>query len=63
MASARTKIHKTTGEPNELEMSVAQALYDLENNVPELRAELVGIHFSTAKEVYISIFLIINLKR
>ncbi|KAI8803622.1 ribosomal protein S7e [Cladochytrium replicatum] len=50
--SARSKIVKPAGvEPDELELSVAQNLVDLEQNVPELKADLRGLQFTTAKEV------------
>jgi len=37
--------------PDETEIAVAQALIDLENNVPELKAELRPLQISAAKEV------------
>lgn len=37
--------------PDEIEMAVAQAFLDLENNVPELKMELRALQFSAAKEV------------
>ncbi|KAG9317184.1 40S ribosomal protein S7 [Chiua virens] len=37
--------------PDETETSLAQALIDLENNVPELKAELRPLQISTAREV------------
>lgn len=37
--------------PDETEISVAQALIDLENNVPELKSELRPLQISAAKEV------------
>ncbi|KAI5450664.1 ribosomal protein S7A [Naganishia albida] len=37
--------------PDEIEQTVAQALLDLENNVPELKAELQLLQISAAKEV------------
>jgi small subunit ribosomal protein S7e len=40
-----------TTPPDELETSVAQALIDLENNVPELKAELRPLQISAAREV------------
>ncbi|KAL4073795.1 40S ribosomal protein S7 [Scleroderma citrinum] len=40
-----------TAPPDETETSVAQALLDLENNVPELKAELRSLHISAAREV------------
>ena len=50
--SARSKIVKPVGQvPDELELQVAQNLVDLEQNVNELKAELRGLQFSSAKEV------------
>ncbi|CAG8757897.1 14047_t:CDS:2, partial [Acaulospora colombiana] len=40
-----------TGPPSELETKIAQALIELESNVPELKAELRPLQISTAKEV------------
>ncbi|KAG8909755.1 40S ribosomal protein [Tulasnella sp. 408] len=40
-----------TSPPDEVEISVAQAFLDLENNVPELKMELRALQFSSAKEV------------
>lgn len=40
-----------TTPPDETELSVAQALIDLENNVPELKAELRPLQISAAREV------------
>ncbi|KAF9076530.1 ribosomal protein S7e [Rhodocollybia butyracea] len=40
-----------TTSPDETETSVAQALIDLENNVPELKAELRPLQISAAREV------------
>jgi len=37
--------------PDETEVKVAQALYDLENNVPDLKAELRPLQISAAREV------------
>jgi len=52
MVSALNKIVKPQGqEPDELEHQVAQAFFDLETNVPDLRAELMALHFASAKEV------------
>ncbi|KAG8899219.1 40S ribosomal protein [Tulasnella sp. 403] len=39
------------GPPDEIEISVAQAFLDLENNVPDLKMELRALQFSAAKEV------------
>ena len=53
--SVQNKILRTanapTGKPDETETSVAQALLDLENNVPELKAELRSLQISAAREV------------
>ncbi|KAJ3326572.1 40S ribosomal protein [Blyttiomyces sp. JEL0837] len=53
--SARTKIVKPIGqEPDELELQVAQNIFDLEQNSPELKAELRGLQFTSAKEVEVA---------
>ncbi|KZO92174.1 ribosomal protein S7e [Calocera viscosa TUFC12733] len=53
--SVTTKIHRTanapTTSPSETETAVAQALLDLENNVPELKADLRPLQISAASEV------------
>lgn len=53
--SVHHKIQRTanapTSAPDELETSVAQALLDLEANVPELKAELRPLQISAAREV------------
>jgi small subunit ribosomal protein S7e len=53
--SVNHKILRTANAPNqpadETETSVAQALIDLENNVPELKAELRPLQISAAREV------------
>lgn len=53
--SLQHKIFRTanapTTPPDETETSVAQALIDLENNVPELKAELRPLQISAAREV------------
>jgi small subunit ribosomal protein S7e len=50
---ASHKIAKPAGAApaDEVELSVAQALLDLENNVPELKKELRPLQISSAKEV------------
>ena len=40
-----------SAQPDETEISVAQALLDLENSVPELKAELRPLQISAAREV------------
>jgi small subunit ribosomal protein S7e len=49
---ASNKIVKQTGAPaaDEFELSVAQALVDLESSVPDLKS-LRALHISAAKEV------------
>lgn len=37
--------------PSELEQQIAQAFYDLENSVSDLKASLRPLQFSSAKEV------------
>jgi small subunit ribosomal protein S7e len=51
---ASHKIAKPAGAAaaDEVELSVAQALLDLENNVPELKKELRPLQISSAKEVH-----------
>ncbi|KAG8775584.1 40S ribosomal protein [Ceratobasidium sp. 428] len=53
--SLNNKIYRTanapTTAPDETETSVAQALIDLENNVPDLKTELRVLQISAAKEV------------
>ncbi|KAH6587911.1 hypothetical protein BASA61_006174 [Batrachochytrium salamandrivorans] len=50
--SARSKILKPVGvQPDELELQVAQNLFDLEHNVAELKADLRGLQFTAAKEI------------
>ncbi|PWN53351.1 putative 40S ribosomal protein S7 [Violaceomyces palustris] len=55
MASIQNKILRTAnapaGAPTETETVVAQALLDLEANVPELKAELRPLQISAAKEI------------
>ena len=48
--SATSKIAKV-GSPDETELSVAQALYDLETSVPDLKKELRPLQFNSAREV------------
>jgi small subunit ribosomal protein S7e len=53
--SAANKILRTANAPttpaDEFELSVAQAMVDLENNVPELKNELRVLQISAAREV------------
>ena len=55
MSTITSKIQRTanapTTPPDETETSVAQALIDLENNVPELKTELRALQISAAREV------------
>lgn len=52
--SAANKIIKPTGTPaTEVELQVAQAFVDLENNVAELKKDLRPLRISSAKEVSI----------
>ncbi|KAF9481982.1 40S ribosomal protein S7 [Pholiota conissans] len=55
MSTITSKIQRTanapTTPPDETEKSVAQALIDLENNVPELKNELRALQISAAREV------------
>lgn len=51
--SARSKILKPVGvNPDELELQVAQNILDLEHNAKELKADLRGLQFTAAKEVF-----------
>ncbi|KAJ3333835.1 40S ribosomal protein [Kappamyces sp. JEL0680] len=51
--SARNKILKPAGvQPDELELQVAQHIYDLEQNA-ELKADLRGLQITAAKEVQV----------
>ncbi|KAJ3159443.1 40S ribosomal protein [Geranomyces michiganensis] len=50
--SARSKIVKPAGqEPDELELQVAQNIHELEQNVAELKEDLMGLQFVNAKEI------------
>jgi small subunit ribosomal protein S7e len=53
--SASSKILRSANAPNvapdETETAVAQALLDLENNVPELKGDLRPLQISAAREV------------
>eukprot|EP00842_Homolaphlyctis_polyrhiza_P004078 jgi/Hompol1/4671/HPOL_003808-RA len=50
--SARAKIVKPAGaQPDDFELTVAQTLFDLEQNVAELKADLRGLQFTAAKEI------------
>ena len=55
MASITNKIVRSanapSNPPDETERAVAQALIDLENNVPELKSELRVLQISAAREV------------
>ncbi|KAF8192425.1 40S ribosomal protein S7 [Pholiota molesta] len=55
MSTVTTKIQRTANAPrtpaDETEIAVAQALIDLENNVPELKNELRVLTISAAREV------------
>ncbi|KAJ1548763.1 40S ribosomal protein [Cladochytrium tenue] len=49
--SARNKIVKPVGqEPSDLELQIAQNIFDLEQNSPELKADLRGLQFGAARE-------------
>jgi hypothetical protein len=53
--SFQTKINRSANAPksapSEIEQTIAQALIDLEQNVPELKSELRQLQISSAKEV------------
>ena len=54
MFAGHKKIKKEGGKPDELEEQVAQALFDIEVNNTELKADLKDLYISSAKEVCIS---------
>lgn len=55
MYSASRKIQKDKGaEPSEFEETVAQALFDLENTVPELKSDLKDLFINSASQIDIS---------
>ncbi|TXT15765.1 hypothetical protein VHUM_00268 [Vanrija humicola] len=53
--SFQSKIFRTANAPNsaptEIEQQIAQALLDLQTNVPDLKAELAPLQISAAREV------------
>lgn len=53
--SYQSKIQRTANAPlvpaSDIEQQIAQALVDLEQNVPELKSELRQLQISAAKEV------------
>lgn len=49
--SALNKINKKASEPSEIELLVAQALYDLETSTPDLKEELRPLYITAAREV------------
>ena len=55
MSTIHNKILRTanapTTAPDEIEKNVAQALIDLENNVPELKSDLRVLQISAAREI------------
>ncbi|KAF8803757.1 40S ribosomal protein S7 [Phlegmacium glaucopus] len=55
MSTVNSKILRTanapTTAPDEIERNVAQAMIDLENNVPELKSELRALQISAAREI------------
>lgn len=55
MASYTSKVQRTANAPagpaDEIEKTVAQAILDLQTNVPELKSELAQLAISAAKEV------------
>merc|ERR1712224_142788 len=50
MSYARKKIQKESGEPDELEDAIAQAMTDLEGTAQDLRVDLHDLFFLSAKE-------------
>ena len=54
MAAAVNKIAANSpsrSQPSELEVSIATALYDLESNIPDMKAALRPLQFVSAREV------------
>jgi small subunit ribosomal protein S7e len=55
MSTIQNKILRTANAPitapEEIEKNVAQALIDLENNVPELKSDLRALQISAAREI------------
>lgn len=55
MSTINSKILRTanapTTAPDEIEKNVAQAMIDLENNVPELKSDLRVLQISAAREI------------
>ena len=58
-AALKSKIlrsaNATDEAPDDIEIAVAQAFLDLENNVPDLKMELRALQFSAAKEVDVDV--------
>ncbi|XP_071723739.1 small ribosomal subunit protein eS7z-like [Rutidosis leptorrhynchoides] len=55
MFSAANKIHKDkNAEPNEFEVSVAQAFFDLENSNQDLKSELKDLFINSAAQIDIA---------
>jgi len=52
--TARKKIVKAAGEPDDFEQTVAQAIFDLEATNTELKGDLRELYITSAKEVDIS---------
>ncbi|MCJ1346111.1 40S ribosomal protein, partial [Peltigera leucophlebia] len=53
MATALNKIAATSPSrqnPSELETSIANALYDLESNIPDMKTALRPLQFVSARE-------------
>jgi small subunit ribosomal protein S7e len=52
MSTGKHKIVKTGGAvPDELELSVAQEIFNLESSAADLKADLHDLHISAAKEI------------
>lgn len=61
MAAALNKIAATSPSrqhPSELETSIANALYDLESNIPDMKTALRPLQFVSAREVSAAFFLL-----
>ena len=48
-------------KPSELETSIANALYDLESNIPDMKTALRPLQFVSAREVRISFIKLFRL--
>ena len=66
MAAALNKIAPTSPSrqrPSELESSIANALYDLESNIPDMKTALRPLQFVSAREVRVTKGTVIQLSK